>query len=115
LNALCLIEVDLSGLNTPEHDPLHVDLLPLFVGGGSQHSPYGRPGRRGEHVRAFPSAIRLVLGSHAQPCSGRRELLRVLRRGEFLNWGTPGAQASVTTKDELRGWIRALDWVLGRT
>lgn len=35
-------------------------------------------------------------------------------RGEFLNWGTPEAQASVTTKDELRGWIRALEWVLGR-
>lgn len=36
-------------------------------------------------------------------------------RGEFLNWGTPGAQASVTSKDELRGWIRALEWVLGRS
>lgn len=35
-------------------------------------------------------------------------------RGEFLNWGTPGAQASVTSKDELRGSIRALEWVLGR-
>ncbi len=38
----------------------------------------------------------------------------VTLRGEFLNWGTPGAQASVTTKEELRGWIRALEWVLGR-
>jgi hypothetical protein len=36
-------------------------------------------------------------------------------RGEFLNWGTPGAQATVTTREELRGWIRALEWVLGRT
>ncbi len=38
----------------------------------------------------------------------------VMLRGEFLNWGVPGAQASVTTKDELRGWIRALEWVLGK-
>jgi hypothetical protein len=38
----------------------------------------------------------------------------VMMRGEFLNWGTPGAQASIATKDELRGWIRALEWVLGR-
>lgn len=36
-------------------------------------------------------------------------------QGELLNWGTPGAQASVTTRDELRGWIRALEWALGRT
>lgn len=39
----------------------------------------------------------------------------VLLQGEFLNWGTPDARSSVTTKDELRGWIRALEWVLGRT
>jgi hypothetical protein len=39
----------------------------------------------------------------------------VMLRGEFLNWDVPGAQASLTTKDELRGWIRALEWVLGRT
>ncbi len=37
----------------------------------------------------------------------------VMLRGESLNWGPPGAQASVTTKEELRGWIRALEWVLG--
>jgi hypothetical protein len=43
----------------------------------------------------------------------RERLVRL--RGEFLNWGTPEAQASVTTKEELRGWIRALEWVLGRT
>jgi hypothetical protein len=39
----------------------------------------------------------------------------IMLRGEFLNWGVPGAQATVTTKDELRGWIRALEWVLGRS
>lgn len=42
----------------------------------------------------------------------RERLVRL--RGEFLNWGVPGAQASLTTKEELRGWIRALEWVLGR-
>jgi hypothetical protein len=42
-----------------------------------------------------------------------RERLERLR-GEFMNWGVPGAQATVTTKDELRGWIRALEWVVGR-
>ncbi len=36
-------------------------------------------------------------------------------RGEFLNWGVPGTQESVTSKGDLRGWIRALEWVLGRT
>ncbi len=33
-------------------------------------------------------------------------------RGQFLQWGTPELQVFVTTKDELRGWIRALEWVL---
>src|SRR2546422_5338510 len=33
-------------------------------------------------------------------------------RGQFLQWGTPDLQAFVITKDELRGWIRALEWVL---
>ncbi len=35
-------------------------------------------------------------------------------RGQFLQWGTPELQVFVTTKDELRGWIRALEWILGR-
>ncbi len=35
-------------------------------------------------------------------------------RGQFLQWGTPELQVLVVTKDELRGWIRALEWVLGR-
>ncbi len=43
----------------------------------------------------------------------RERLVRL--RGEFLNWGTAEAQASVTTKDELRVLIRALEWVLGRS
>ncbi len=41
-----------------------------------------------------------------------RQRLEALR-GQFLQWGTPDLQVSVTTKDELRGWIRALEWVLG--
>ena len=36
-------------------------------------------------------------------------------RGQFLQWGTPDLQVSVITKDELRGWIRALEWVLQRS
>ena len=35
-------------------------------------------------------------------------------RGQFLQWGTPDLQVFVITKDELRGWIRALEWVLGK-
>jgi len=35
-------------------------------------------------------------------------------RGQFLQWGTPDLQVFVITKDELRGWIRALEWVLQR-
>lgn len=34
-------------------------------------------------------------------------------RGELPNWGTPGVQASAVTKDELREWVKALEWVLG--
>jgi hypothetical protein len=36
-------------------------------------------------------------------------------RGQFLQWGTPDLMVFVITKDELRGWIRALEWVLMRT
>jgi len=36
-------------------------------------------------------------------------------RGRFLQWGTPDLMVFTTTKDELRGWIRALEWVLGKT
>ena len=40
-----------------------------------------------------------------------RERLEQLR-GQLLQWGTPDVQVSVITKDELRGWIRALEWIL---
>src|SRR2546426_142835 len=33
-------------------------------------------------------------------------------RGQLLQWGTPDLQVFVITKDELRGWIRALEWAL---
>ena len=33
-------------------------------------------------------------------------------RGQFLQWGTPELQVFALTKEELRGWIRALEWVL---
>ena len=36
-------------------------------------------------------------------------------RGQFLQWGTPDLQVFVITKDELRGWIRALEWILGKS
>ena len=36
-------------------------------------------------------------------------------RGQFLQWGTPDLRVFVTTKDELRGWVQALEWILGRT
>ncbi len=35
-------------------------------------------------------------------------------RGQFLQWGTPELRVLVTTKDELRGRIHALEWILGR-
>ena len=34
-------------------------------------------------------------------------------RGQFLQWGTPDLQVFVITKDELRGWILALEWAIG--
>jgi hypothetical protein len=43
-----------------------------------------------------------------------RERLEQLR-GQLLQWGTPELMVFVTTKDELRGWIWALEWVLGKT
>jgi hypothetical protein len=36
-------------------------------------------------------------------------------RGQLLQWGTPELRVFVITKDELRGWIKALEWVLGKT
>ena len=33
-------------------------------------------------------------------------------RGQLLQWGTADLMVFTTTKDELRGWIRALEWVL---
>ena len=35
-------------------------------------------------------------------------------RGQLLQWGTPDLHVFVVTKDELRGWIRALEWALQR-
>ena len=35
-------------------------------------------------------------------------------RGQLLQWGTPDLMVFTTIKDELRGWIRALEWVLGK-
>ncbi len=35
-------------------------------------------------------------------------------RGQLLQWGTPDLMVFTTTKEELRGWIRALEWVLGK-
>jgi len=40
-----------------------------------------------------------------------RERLEQLR-GQLLQWGTPDLMVFTTTKDELRGWIRALEWIL---
>jgi len=42
-----------------------------------------------------------------------RERLERLR-GQLLQWGTPDLMAFVTTKDELRGRIRALEAILRR-
>ena len=35
-------------------------------------------------------------------------------RGQLLQWDTPDLMVFTTTKDELRGWIRALEWILDR-
>jgi hypothetical protein len=35
-------------------------------------------------------------------------------RGQLLQWGTPDLRVFVITKDELRGWIGALEWILGK-
>ncbi len=69
---------------------------------------------------AYPSVNVLhqprVAFQMGQSMSDREQIRQRLEafRGQLLNWGTPEAQVSVTTKDELRGWIRALEWVLGR-
>jgi len=33
-------------------------------------------------------------------------------RGQFLQWGTPELPVFATSREELRGWIRALEWVM---
>ena len=33
-------------------------------------------------------------------------------RGQLLQWATPDVIVYMRTKDQLRGWIRALKWVL---
>ena len=35
-------------------------------------------------------------------------------RGQFLSWEVPDVRVFNTTKDELRGWVHALEWVLGK-
>ena len=35
-------------------------------------------------------------------------------RGQLLQWGTPDLRVFVITNDELRGWIQALEWILGK-
>ena len=35
-------------------------------------------------------------------------------RSRFLQWGTPDLMVFVITRNELRGWIRALEWLLQR-
>ncbi len=69
---------------------------------------------------AYPSAndsdkreAALPAGSQMKDHTEIRQRLEAFR-GQLLNWGTPDLQVSVTTKDELRGWIRALEWVLGK-
>ena len=54
----------------------------------------------------------IEIGSPMKDEKTIRERLERLR-GQFLQWGTPDLQVFVITKDELRGWIRALEWVLG--
>ena len=46
-----------------------------------------------------------------------RERLKQLRGQflRFLQWGTPDLQVFVITKDELRGRIDTLEWILGKT
>ena len=55
-----------------------------------------------------------VLGISMRDEKILRERLEQLR-GQLLQWGTPDLMVFTTTKDELRGWIRALEWVLLRS
>jgi hypothetical protein len=36
-------------------------------------------------------------------------------RGQLAQWGTPDLRVFVITKDECRGWIEALEWILATT
>lgn len=42
-----------------------------------------------------------------------RERLEQLR-GQFLQWGKPDLRVFTVTMDKLRGWIRALEWILDK-
>jgi hypothetical protein len=52
-----------------------------------------------------------ILGSDMRDEKTTQQRLEQLR-GQFLQWGTPELPVLVTTKDKLRGWFRALEWVL---
>ena len=65
------------------------------------------PSRRENHKQRNPRGGM----KDAQTIRVRLEQLR----GQLLQWGTPDLMVFTTTKDELRGWIRALEWVLGKT
>jgi hypothetical protein len=61
-----------------------------------------------------PRYASLIVMKDEQTARQRLEELR----GQLQQWGTPELRVSVVsviTKDELRGWIRALEWILAPT
>src|SRR5256885_9532473 len=75
----------------------------------------GRPGRR-LHSPTSPTERMTVDRIIASTLRDEKIIRQRLdqQRGQLLQWGTPDLVVFVTTKDELRGWIRALEWVLMR-
>jgi len=75
----------------------------MYIAGG--HHSFHRP------LPLERMTLDSVFASAMQDAKVIRERLEQMR-GQFLQWGTPELQVFVITKDELRGWIRALEWVL---
>src|SRR5947199_4735135 len=97
-------------------NPSKVSTAPIFTRSIIRPTPPRRDTRlppSGPIHRPLPSSERPW--TSGVPTMRDEKILRARLeqlRGQFLQWGTPDLMVFVTTKDELRGWIHALEWVL---
>src|SRR5712664_3838391 len=78
------------------------------------------------YLAPVSSRAKLSLASPAERMTFERVLFLDMRdektirqrleqlRGQLLQWATPKLPVFAVTKDEVRGWIRVLEWILGK-